>query len=89
MRGITEERVLFIHSFISVIYSLQSVLFTFTETSHNASVQYCEFYNCVRLQETSLGGGRTYTCQQTSQDVPLVSTWCYVSYHKNIYLWGK
>jgi len=62
MRGITEERALFIHSYISVIYSLYSMLFTFTETSHNASMRCCEVYNCVMLQETTLEGVRGYTC---------------------------
>jgi len=61
MRGITEERFLFSHSFISVIYSLHCMLFTLNETSHNASMRCCEIYNCVMLQETAVGGVRRYT----------------------------
>jgi len=76
MRGITEERSIFIHSFISVIYSLHSMLFTFTGTSHNASMRCCEVYNYVMVQETTLGGVGRYTCVQELRVVLAVAMCC-------------
>jgi hypothetical protein len=90
MRGITEERSLFIHSFISVIYSLRCMMFTFAETSHNASMRCCEVYNYVMLQETTLGGVKRYTCVYALRVVLAVAMCCYTNSREkeNVSIWN-